>query len=528
MIWPPAPPPPNPVPTLTSISPASVDAGGPSFTLTVKGTGFVPYSQVQWNGGYYSLSTTFVDSETLTASVSSYNIASPATVAITVYNPSPAGGFSSAATLTVNRPVRPGLTLVSLKANDLAWDPYQQKIYVSVPSFSALNPNTVTVLDPFTGALTASQFVGSEPDRLGLSDDGQFLYVGLRGASSVERLKLPELGQDLSIALGRDAAYGAYYAADLGVAPAAPHTVAVARTASGGTGNGGIVVYDDAAPRPTQAGGASTYYPYVSLQWGATASALYATSSGSGYDLNAFSVDASGIVLQSTWRNAFSNSGLVIRFDPGTGLVYGEDGHAVDPANGLLDGTYPPPSGSSYYYGWRVVPDASLGSVFFVSGDSYGGSTSTATVTVYDELGYYPTATDPLTFVGSPPRRLIRWGVDGLAFLTPDLVVLYRGATVLPPSKTSNPVPAVTSLSPSSVSAGSANLVLGVSGTGFVRGSTVRWNGTERATTFVSATALRAYVPASDLAAAGSAEVAVTSPSPGGGTSSAAGFTVSP
>ena len=166
--------------------------------------------------------------------------------------------------------------------------------------------------------------------------------------------------------------------------------------------------------------------------------------------------------------------------------------------------------------------------MFFVSGDWYGSSTSAASVTVYDELQYYPTTTDTLSFVGSPPRRLIRWGVDGLAFLTPDLVVLYRGATVLPPSKTSNPLPAVTSLSPSSVAAGSANLVLGVSGTGFVRGSTVRWNGSERATTFVSATELRAYLPAGDLTAAGSAEITVVSPSPGGGTSRAAAFTVSP
>lgn len=58
---------PNPVPTVTSISPASIDAGGPSFTLTVTGTGFVAYSRIMWNG--YQLSTTLVDSSTLTATI---------------------------------------------------------------------------------------------------------------------------------------------------------------------------------------------------------------------------------------------------------------------------------------------------------------------------------------------------------------------------------------------------------------------------------------------------------------------------
>jgi hypothetical protein len=194
----------------------------------------------------------------------------------------------------------------------------------------------------------------------------------------------------------------------------------------------------------------------------------------------------------------------------------------VDPGSGLLAGTFP----VSSYYTRRVVPDSSLGSAFFVGGESY--STLHATLNAYDLTQYYPTRSTTISFVGSPPRRLIRWGVDGLAFLTPENVVLLRGPFVLPVSATSNPVPTLGSLSPSSAAAGSANLVLAVSGTDFVRGSTVLWNGSERATTFVSPTGLVAHVPASDLAAAGTAELTVASPSPGGGVSGAATFTVSP
>ena len=119
------PPPPSPVPTLTSISPTSVDAGGPAVTLTVKGTGFVGTSRVVWNGSH--LSTTCVDANTLTATLQPYDIQTPRSVTVAVATPQPGGGTSSSLTFKVTTPEQPGVTIVPLKANDLAWDPYQRK-----------------------------------------------------------------------------------------------------------------------------------------------------------------------------------------------------------------------------------------------------------------------------------------------------------------------------------------------------------------------------------------------------------------
>jgi hypothetical protein len=56
----------------------------------------------------------------------------------------------------------------------------------------------------------------------------------------------------------------------------------------------------------------------------------------------------------------------------------------------------------------------------------------------------------------------------------------------------------------------------------------VRWNGSDRSTRFASATEVVAFLPASDVAAAGSSQVVVTSPAPGGGTSDPVTFTVAP
>ena len=89
-----------------------------------------------------------------------------------------------------------------------------------------------------------------------------------------------------------------------------------------------------------------------------------------------------------------------------------------------------------------------------------------------------------------------------------------------------NPVPTLTSLSPSLATAGSGAFTLTVNGTNFITTSVVNFNGNSRATTYVSATQLTAAILASDVASAGSAPVTVTNPSPGGGTSNSATFTI--
>ena len=91
-----------------------------------------------------------------------------------------------------------------------------------------------------------------------------------------------------------------------------------------------------------------------------------------------------------------------------------------------------------------------------------------------------------------------------------------------------NPAPTLNAVSPTFALAGGAEFTLTASGTGFVSGSVVRWNGASRATTLVSSTELRAVISASDIASVGTAQVTVVNPSPGGGTSSAIAFTIDP
>jgi len=76
----------------------------------------------------------------------------------------------------------------------------------------------------------------------------------------------------------------------------------------------------------------------------------------------------------------------------------------------------------------------------------------------------------------------------------------------------STPSAALASISPNALAPGSAEFTLYVQGSNFQSGSVVRWNGNDRATTFVTGTQLTAQVTAADVASAGSAKVTVFTP----------------
>jgi hypothetical protein len=89
-----------------------------------------------------------------------------------------------------------------------------------------------------------------------------------------------------------------------------------------------------------------------------------------------------------------------------------------------------------------------------------------------------------------------------------------------------NPAPVLNALSPASVITGGQSFMLTVSGSGFVSDSMVLWNGSSRPTKFLSTTQLLASISAQDIAQPGVVQVTVSNPTPGGGASAAAAFTI--
>ncbi|HUI41778.1 MAG TPA: choice-of-anchor D domain-containing protein, partial [Terriglobia bacterium] len=75
----------SPVPYVEDLSPVTVAPGSGDFTLTVNGDNFVAGSVVQWNGS--ALTTTFVGSKQLTATVPGSDVAAEGTATVEVVNP---------------------------------------------------------------------------------------------------------------------------------------------------------------------------------------------------------------------------------------------------------------------------------------------------------------------------------------------------------------------------------------------------------------------------------------------------------
>ena len=519
---------PNPVPSISSISPASATGGGPDFTLTVNGANFVPVSKIQWiDSGLHSvpLQTTFLSANQLQVPIPS-SLETIGTSSVSVFNPPPAGGYSAALPFTISPP--PGITVLNLTANHLVWEPYSRLIYASVPSAAGANGNTITVIDPYAGTVGASTPVGSEPDRVAVSDDGQFLYSGLDGSNSVERLRLPSLTPDLNIPLGSDPRAGPFIALYLEALPGVPHSFAVTRGTPGSSPEAfGVAVFDDAVQRPHVSSVGS--YPVMdSLQFGSSASTLYAfDNEDTNFTLYRLAVDSTGLTIAQQVNNLTQVFTREIHYDGG--LIYFDSGQVVDSQSFTLVGSFP-------YVSDQMVPDSTLGRAFFVP-DSFGYPPPV--ITAFDQFQF--TALGTLTIpITSPPcsggfvASFIRWGASGLAFRVaslcgaPGQVILVNSPFVLPVSATNNPLPTASTLSPVSAVTGSGNFQLTVNGSNFVLGASVQWNGKDRTTKFVSSTQLIAYIPASDIAAAGTPQVTVVNPAPAGGASTALTFTVAP
>lgn len=398
-------------PTLTSISPTKTAVGSPGFTLTLNGTNFAPGCVAYF--GTDSLPTTVVSDVQLTAQVPASDLTKVAQVPVTAKN-------------TQSNPSNPipflvGMNVFFGEVNDLIWDQARNILYISQPGTSTKQPDTVEAIDPISLAVqwTYSPGSGSEPDHLALSADHNYLYVGLDGNGTVERLKLGNQQgvPDISISLGSDSNLGSYYAMDIEVDPVQSTTIAVARgvlpSVSIVQAIGGVAIYDNATQRPnvitptTQAGDVLL----DTIQWSLDGTQLYAANNenfeGDFYQLG---VSAGGVSLISDHPNYFPVPNLRIHLDPTTKLLYGDDGLVVNPSTAAQAG--------NFVSSGIMVTDASIGNAWFVGQSAADVQTVAYEVESFNLNNFSPVAQLHLYQVEGVPQHIVRWGSNGLAFAT--------------------------------------------------------------------------------------------------------------
>ena len=438
---------PNPLPALTGLTPNSVVAGSPGFSLTVSGTGFVAGSVVQLAG--VALATTYQSATQLTAQVPASAVATAGSYGVAVASPAPGGGTSAELALAVTVPA-PAI--------------------VSFTPGSGAVGTTVTVVGSNLNGATALTLNGTPVGSFTVASPTVLSFVVPVGASS-------------------------------GL---------VAITTPGGTATSAsafTVLLPNPAPTISSLSPASAV---------AGSGAVTLVVTGTGY--------VSGSVVQ------FDGLALATVFGSATQLT------ATIPATALATpGTYAvavvtpaPGGGTSASLSFTVLPPAPTVAGFTPTSGPVG---TLVTVTGTDFTGASAVALN-----GTPVTAYTVLNASSLTFTVPVgatsglIAVTTPGGTATSATVFTvivpNPVPTLASLSPASVVAGSSDFTITVTGTNFGAGSVVLFNGTALRTAFVSATQLTAQVPASAVATAGSYEVVVRNPAPGGGTSAALAFVV--
>ncbi|HET8944015.1 MAG TPA: thrombospondin type 3 repeat-containing protein [Dehalococcoidia bacterium] len=315
---------------------------------------------------------------------------------------------SSAHSVGATMPGGDQVMIVNQAANDLVYDEVTQKIYVSVPG-SVAGGNSIRPVDPFTGDLGTAVFLGSEPGKLAISDDGQYIYAALNGAAAVRRFDVSTQTAGVQFALGTDGFTGPYYVEDMDVLPGAPGSLAVSRRNSGfSPRHEGVAIYDDGVKRPIETPG---HTGSNVIEFSDSPTTLYGLNNETTeFGFRTMTVDASGVTVTKVTSSLVCCFGVDIEYDGG--LVYTTIGKVINPVDHTLAGTI----GAGLF----IEPNSALGRTFVLT-----GTAPTHTISAYDQATFTLVGSIQVSGVSMGARNLIRWGDDGLAFTT------YGGQVVI-------------------------------------------------------------------------------------------------
>ena len=278
---------------------------------------------------------------------------------------------------------------VDVPANDLVYNAATNSIVASVPSTGGTIGNTLSHIDPLTGAVTASVPIGTGPNKLAASDDGQTLYTTLDGPGAVRRYNIQTQtpGAQFTLPAGFTQPY------EMDVMPGSPSTVALAAHTNG------VGVFDNGVKRP---GGSVSGLAYSinSIDFSSNPNIFYGYDNySSGHELIKFTAVESGIAGVRLADGLISGSGH-IKFH--NGLLYSSGGAIADPVTERVLGRFQ--GGGSTF-----TIDPATNRIFFLSGSQ---------LAAYDLATFVPIGSITVPSAGANPTSLTRWGTNGLAFRT--------------------------------------------------------------------------------------------------------------
>jgi len=311
--------------------------------------------------------------------------------------------FSNAVSVTVQ-----DVRVINLETNDLIYDSSRQRIYASVPSGAGENPDRILVINPETGTVTRTIFVGDDPGKLAISDDFRYLYVAVNGAAiSVRRINLSNNQVDLSFPIGTSIVSGQLRVDDMEVVPGSPQSLVVARMNIGSSPRyAGVAIFDNGVQRPEVSPFGESNNQ---LEFGATPSRLYgADRESSGNNMSIMNIGPSGVTLVGVGCCSFDG-----QFN--TGFIYSSNGQVINPELKQIVGVLPGTSPLNYRNDDLLKIDPTRNRIYLIKAIDAGMRLLAFDRTSLRQIGsadLFP----PFMALGSPVTSLTLWGSEGLAF----------------------------------------------------------------------------------------------------------------
>ncbi len=516
-------------PAITSLSPASAAAGGPAFTLTVRGTGFASDAEVNWDGA--ALPTTYVSSDELTATVAAELIANQGTALITV---SSGGATSTLATFTVVP--GPDITSLSPPRTTAGGPAFQLTVFGSgFAAGAAVNWNDAALPTTFVSAnrliatvaanLIANRGVVSVTVSSGggTSPSATFNVVAGPAVTSLDPPSATAGGPAFSLTInGTSFASGATVSWN----ETALQTTFVSANRLSATVGAELIASPVSANVTVTSDGVTAAPVTFNVVAGPVISSLNPASAVAGGPAFSLTVDGTGFASGATVR--WNETALPTTFVSANqltamvaaGLIANQGTAAIAVTSGDV---------TSAAVTFSVVPGLVITSLN-PSSTAAGGPAFSLAVR---GAGFASGAT--LNWNGAALPTVFVSAEELTATVAASLIANRGTASVSVSSEgTSSPsvafeitaemAPTVTSLSPVGVAAGRRGFSLTVNGTGFEPSSVVQWNGAALATTYGSSKQLSAPVESGLIAGAGTASITVLDSR--GSSSNAIGFRI--
>ena len=325
-----------------------------------------------------------------------------------------------------------------ITVKDVVFERNSGKFYASIPSRAGAMGNSIAKIDPLTGQVESFVFIGSEPGKLAMSDDGHTLYVNLEGAGAVRKFDTTTQTAGQQFALGDSTSSGPFFVKDLAVAPGEPNVVAVSRkNMTSSPDFEGVAIYDNGVQRSVRTPG-HTGSDFIAFS--ASSSTLFGSSTGGGV-VQKMSVTPTGVSVVSSTS---ASSGGDFKFN--NGFLYLPAGQVFNGTTMQAAGTFTlnAPTGPP-----EVEPDATVSRVYFLTGDFAFSDTDSRTMTIqaFDQNTFVPVGSLAIPSVRGSLSSLVRWGANGLAFGTTGGQFFIIQTTLVPsiePVPTPTPTPSPT------------------------------------------------------------------------------------